>query len=196
MFFQVLKLTSVLFFVSSFAMAEDHGGGSGEGHGAPAAAAETKEIKSTEESFAVVQARVAALEAKVRSGEAELQKLIQEKQNTKDAEKTNEIIKQMITLHKELENNLREYDQQRALLKYRYPEKGQMEKREYERIELKSIEDMETQMSLSNSVKRTLRKVRMQYGGAHKNAETEKETKKKEESKPAPSIVDPVILKK
>ncbi len=92
--------------------------------------------------------------------------MILEKQNTKDPEKTNEIIKQMITLHKELEHNLREYDQQGALLKYRYPEKGQTEKREYERIELKSIEEMESQMSLSSSVKRTLRKVRMQYGNA------------------------------
>ncbi|WP_374077019.1 hypothetical protein [Bdellovibrio bacteriovorus] len=193
MFSLVPKILLSFLTVSSLAMAEEHGA-------APAATEPAKEIKTTEESFAVVQARVQGLEAKVRAGETEIQKLILEKQHTKDPEKVNEIIKQMITLHKELAGTLREYDQQRALLKYRYPEKGQVEKREYERIELKSIEDMETQMSLSSSVKRTLKKVRSQYGDGNKNADSEDgahdAVKKKQAQEPAPSLVDPVILKK
>lgn len=123
---------------------------------------------ANEESYAVVQARVQGLEAKVRASEAEIQKLIHEKQKTKDPEKVSEIIRTMLTLHKELSNQVREYDQQRNLLKYRYPEKGLTDVREYERIEVKSLEDLESQVSLSASVHRTLEKVRMQYKGDQK----------------------------
>ncbi|MFV8256709.1 hypothetical protein ACNQKP_02820 [Bdellovibrio bacteriovorus] len=174
---------------------EEHGGGHGEKKEAA-----PKEVKSREESYGVVQARVAALEAKIKAGETEIQKLILEKQHTKDPAKVNEILGHMMTLHKDMEKNLKDYDRERTLLKYRYPEKGLADKREYERIDLKSIEEMENQMSLGSSVKRTLKKVRSQY-------ETPEDVKKVEASeaadghkKPAPqapaSLTDPVILKK
>lgn len=118
---------------------------------------------AAEDTYAVVQARVQGLEAKVRASEAEIQKLILEKRNTKDPDKVSEIIRTMLTLHKELGVQIKEYDQQRNLLKYRYPEKGLTDVREYERIDVKSLEDLETQVSLSASVHRTLDKVRMQY---------------------------------
>lgn len=171
-----------------------HGGGEGEGGEAKA---EKKEIKSAEDSFTVVQSRVQALEAKVHSGQEEIQKLITEKHHTKDPEKVNEIIRQMMTIHKELSKNLLEYDQQRSLLKYRYPEKSVSEKREYERIELKSIEDMESQMSLGSSVSRTLKKVRMQYGTAEPESKKIESSSKAGPAKPSqPGLTDPVILKK
>ncbi len=196
MFSLVPKIVLISLTALSFAYAEE--GGHGEGHGsAPAAAEGAKETKSAEDSYAVVQARVQGLEAKVRSGEAEIQKLITEKQNTTDPQRVNEIIRQMMTLHKDLANTLKEYDQQRALLKYRYPEKGQMEKREYERIELKSLEDMETQMSLSNSVKKTLKKVRLQYGdNSQGKSSGASHPEKEQKAPPQPGLTDAVILKK
>lgn len=171
-----------------------------EGGGEAAAQEGAKEVKSREDSFAVVQARVAALEAKVRSGEAEIQKLILEKQTSKDPARVSEIISSMVALHKDMEKNLKEYDQQRTLLKYRYPEKGAAAKREYERIDIKSIEEMENQMSLGSSVKRTLKKVRSQYSSAqereqHKAVESHEEAGKAAPT-PTPGLVDPVILKK
>lgn len=173
-----------------------------EGGEAAKAPEQKKEVKSSEETFAVVQARVQGLEAKIRSAEGEIEKLIVEKQHTKDTQKVNEIIRQMITIHRELEHHLKEYDQQRALLKYRYPEKGQAEMREYERIELKSIEEMEGQMSLTSSVKRTLKKVRSQYetpgtedGKAPHGDEAAAKRNKKDPSSPS-SLTEPVILKK
>lgn len=149
-------------------------------------------MASGEESFAVVQARVQGLEAKIRSAETEIQKLIQEKQASKNPERTSEIIREMLTVHKELEKNLKEYDQQRSLLKYRYPEKSATTLREYERIDLHSIEDMEKQMSLGASVNRTLKKVRSQYG----TPEPAPQPSVKPGKVPAPGLVDPVILKK
>lgn len=196
MFSLVLKIISILLLVSANAWAS---GGGEHGGGHEAATPATKEIKSAEESYNVVFARVQGLEAKVHSNQQEIEKLILEKQHTKDQVKVNEIIKQMLNLHKELGKNIKEYDQQRALLKYRYPEKGQTEKREYERIELKSIEDMESQMSISSTLKRTLKKVRSQYESPEEQ-KTANEGKTSKESFQAPaeksSLTEPVILKK
>lgn len=203
MFLQALKVVCVsLVFTSVSAFAsggEGHGGGA-EGGGHEGAAPAPKEIKSDEESYNVVFARVQGLEAKVQSGKAEIEKLILEKQHTTDQTKVNEIIKTMLTLHKDLAKNLKEYDQQRALLKYRYPEKGQTTKREYERIELKSIEDMESQMSLGATIKRTMKKVRSQYNDPQEQQEAAaKEEKAHAEKNPSggnPGLTDAVILKK
>ena len=169
---------------------------------AAAPAKEEKKIpvmRSSEETYAVVAARVAGLEAKVKGGEAEIQRLVGEKQKAKTPEQVQEIIGLMLTQHKDLEKNLKEYDQQRALLKYRYPEKGQQDVREYERIDLKSIEQIEHQMSLGTSVQKTLNKVRMQYeppeeiskNKASSNVEAQKKSTPQE-----PGLIDPVILKK
>lgn len=194
---RALKILGILLMVMTFSFARAN-------EAAPAGEAgkeEKKDIKSAEDSFSVVQARVQTLEAKVHSGQEELEKLIEEKQHTTDPKQVGEIVKQMLGLHKELRKNVKEYDQQRALLKYRYPEKGLTEKREYERIDVKSIEDMETQMSLSTSVKKTLKKVRSQYETlGETKARLEKASERspdKKSSKPTePSLVEPVILKK
>ncbi len=158
---------------------------------------------ASEETYAVVQARVQGLEAKVRASEAEIQKLILEKQKTKDPEKVSEIIRTMLTLHKELGTQVKEYDQQRNLLKYRYPEKGLTDVREYERIEVKSLEDFESQVSLSASVHRTMDKVRMQYRGDQKRTiSSEGESRpahlmaQPAKSKGKSSFMEPIILQK
>ncbi|MNJ93421.1 hypothetical protein D3C87_111010 [compost metagenome] len=154
-----------------------------------------KEEKKDE--WTAVQTRVSALEVKIKSSQEEIQKLIEEKAKTKDPQKSNEIIQQMLSLHKEMTANVKEYDQQRSLLKYRYPEKDFKGDRQYERIELKSLEDMESQLSLSSSVKKTLKKVRTQYDGPEdKKIREEKKEAAKEKPASSPSLIDPVILKK
>ncbi|WP_413559488.1 hypothetical protein [Bdellovibrio sp. HCB209] len=208
MFSLVLKSLIAIITVTSIAVAAfaNEGGGHGGGEEKKAEgegkSEEKVEVKSAEESYDKVAAKVAALEAKVHSGQEEIEKLIVEKAHTKDPTKLNEIVKQMLTLHKELQKNVQEYDQVRGLMKYRYPEKGLTTKREYERIEVKSLDDMESQMSLSSSVKRTMKKVRAQYDTpeqfkARKEAEIaghgeESSSKKKK----GPELTEPVILKK
>ncbi len=198
MFYQVLKSTMILLMTATLAQANEGGGHGGGGEGGEAKPAEKKEIKSAEDSYTVVAARVQALEAKVHSGQEEIEKLIVEKQHASNPQQVNEIIRQMMTLHKELEKNTKEYDQQRSLLKYRYPEKSAAEKREYERIEVKSIEDMESQMSIGSSVNRTLKKVRMQYGTPENEtaAKADAHGSKTPAKKSQPGLMDPVILKK
>jgi hypothetical protein len=200
MFSQALKFSLILLTASSLAFANEGGGhGGSEAKEGEGKAEEKKEVKTAEESYAAVAAKVQGLEAKVQSAEEELKKLIEEKQHTKDPAKLNEIVKQMLTLHKQLKENAKEYDQQRALLRYRYPEKGLTEKREYERVEVKSLEEMESQMSLSSSVKKTMKKVRTQYQTPEEvKAHDDKEAKKKANSAQPkkPDLTEPVIMKK
>ncbi len=170
--------------------AGEHGGG-GEGEGG----ASKKEEKPE---WVTIQARVATLETKIRSAEEEIKKLVAEKAHNKDPKRTQEIINQMKTLHNEMKTNAVEYEQQRAVLKYRFPEKDLKGARVYERIEVKSIEDMEGQLSLGSSVKKTLKKVRVQYDAPEQRAKKEqtdihREQQKKENPN---SLTEPVILKK
>lgn len=170
--------------------AGEHGGG-GEGEGGSAKKEEKPE-------WVAVQARVATLETKIRSAEEEIKKLVAEKAHNKDPKRTQEIITQMKTLHNEMKTNAVEYEQQRAVLKYRFPEKDLKGARVYERIEVKSIEDMEGQLSLGSSVKKTLKKVRVQYDAPEQRVEKEaKDVQRVEEQQnKSNSLTEPVILKK
>lgn len=193
MFSLVLKNLLGFLMIPSFALASEGG------EAAPPA--QKQEIKSSEESYLVVQARVQTLESKIRSAEEEIQKLIVEKQHTKDSKRVNEIIKQMIAVHQDMTNKAKEYEQQRALLKYRYPEKNLADKRVYERIEVKTIEDMESRATLSRSLKSTLKKVRSQYGisetrSADKMGAGDGSAKKQKTNVHGPDLIEPVIIKK
>ncbi|AHI04702.1 hypothetical protein BDW_00960 [Bdellovibrio bacteriovorus W] len=151
-----------------------------------------------EDTYAVVQARVQGLEAKVRSTEAEIQKLIQDKHSSKNAEHTNDVIRNMMSLHKQLDGQIKEYEQQRNLLRYRYPEKNKADVRQYERIELRSLEEMESRMTLGSAVDKTLKTVRKQYPAADKDSKESLIEKKvpAKESQKGQELMEPVILKK
>jgi len=200
----IKSFMATLILISSLAFAEEHGGGGGEkaggeekkeGGGEEAA---PKERRTSEASYAEVQAKVSGLEAKVRSGEEEIAKLIAEKQHTSNPQRLGQIVSEMVKLHKEMQTNAREYEQQRSLLKYRYPEKGiGGEKREYERLEVKTLDEMEDSLSLSSSVNKTLKKVRTQYVKPDMPIKSEKKSSKKSKEKTEePSLTAPVILKK
>lgn len=189
--------------ISAPAFASEHGGGGeekkeGEHGGGGGEKAAPKERRTSEATYAEVQAKVSGLEAKIRSAEDEIAKLIAEKQHTTNKERTSQIVTEMVKLHREMQTNVREYDQQRSLLKYRYPEKGVGgEAREYERIEVKSLDEMEDSLSLSSSVNKTLKKVRTQYEKPDAPVKSEKKSSKKSQEKTEePALTAPVILKK
>lgn len=180
--------------------------GGGEGEGAPKEAAKKDE-------YAEYQGRVAALEAKIAASEDIIKRLLADKQSTKNQEQVSEIVKSLVAEHKTLQKNIEDYDQARSYLRYRFPEKGLKETRVYERIELKSLEEMESQLSLDARVKKTLVKVRKQYPGSetkkpvaspeedvaqtesheHGTIPVKKSGRKKQEG---PGLADPVILTK
>lgn len=158
------------------------------------AKAEAKSEKKDE--AAEVQAKVSALQAKIKASEDTIDKLIEEKQKTTDQNQISEIIKNMVNEHKTMEKNVEEYEKARSYLQYRFPEKGLKEDRVYERIEVKSLEEMENEKTLDSQVKRTMNKVRKQYASPDQKPAREKSKTSKKSKKEGPGISDPVILSK
>ncbi|HEY8270386.1 MAG TPA: hypothetical protein VIG33_05815 [Pseudobdellovibrionaceae bacterium] len=142
-----------------------------------------------------LQAHVQALRAKVKSKEETINKLIKEKNHTKDAEKVKEIIAEMVVEHKEMSKMVEEYEQSRSLLRYRYPEKGYAGTRSYERMEVKPLDQMENLSSIEAKLKRNLKTIHAQFGEPTevKSSKKKKAQKKEEE---APSLTEPIFLQK
>lgn len=133
---------------------------------APAKEGEKKEEAKTEkkeDGWQEVSARVQALKAKVETHEKNIQALVQEKATSHSEARLSEIVKQLVLEHKSYMEASKEYDRERAFLMYRFPEKGVKGDRKYERLEVKSLEEMESQMSLEGRVRGVLTKVRKQY---------------------------------
>lgn len=210
MYSRVCKYLLVIFLSAHVAAASEKSAeaAGGEEHGEAKSAAEKNEggsankEKSKYEAYSAVLLRVNTLFAKVRAGEEEIKRLIIEKQETKDPKRVTEIVQQMIKVHKELEENAKEYTQQKALLNYSYPEKGMHEKRKYERVEVRSIEEMEGQFNLTTGIKRTMDKARIQYESPEARSQKNKSKgessviKNETQDTIAPSLLEPVIIKK
>ena len=168
-------------------------------HGEKAEGGEAKaEAKSEgKDEYAETQNKVSTFQAKIKSSEEIIEKIIEEKQHTKEAARIAEIIKNLVTEHKSMEKSIEEYEKARSYLQYRFPEKGLKGKRQYERFELKSLEDMEHEMTMEARLKKTLYKVRKQYGSpepAAKELKPSKSSQKKNNDNP--ELSSPVILTK
>jgi hypothetical protein len=151
-----------------------------------------------------LQSRLLMLKARVQAKKNEVNALIKEKEEVRDDQKAVEVVNQLKRQHKELRAVSQEYEEVRAQLNYRFPEKGLTEARKYERIEIKSIDDMEKELSLESKVKNTLVLVRKQYPG---NAPSQAREIASEPPAPAPEnkkhadpsrvlITEPQILNK
>lgn len=161
-------------------------------------------VKTAQQEWLEIQAKVQVLKAKIRSKDESVKKLIKEKMETKDPKKSHELVQLLQVEYKDLQSAIQDYDQQRSLLQYRYPEKGRFETKQYERIEIKELEDMEKELSLEGQINRAARKVRTQYK-AHtppvepKGSSTTLPAKKDptvKEEKQGPDITEPVIITK
>lgn len=167
-----------------------------EGAKAEGAEAEVSEAQKKQMSEAMeLQTKVQALQAKIKSKEESINKLIQEKNHTKDAARVKEIISEMVSEHKDLSKMIVEYEQNRSLLRYRYPEKGYSGGRAYERMEVKPLDQMENQMSVEAKLKRNLKTVRSQYGEPAETKAKKKKSGQKKEAE-APSLTEPIVLQK
>lgn len=110
-----------------------------------------------------IQGRLQTLKAKIQAKEKVVTDLIAAKAKEKDPQKSREIVKSLTTEHRDLQTSVEEYEQQRNLLKYRFPEKGMRDDRSYRRLEARSIEEMETQVGLDGALLKTVNRIREQY---------------------------------
>lgn len=113
-----------------------------------------------------IQQRVQVSKAKVGAKEKVVQDLILAKQKEKDPQKSIEIVKSLKTEYRDLQLAVQEYEKDRNLLKYRFPEKGLKDARKYQRIEVKPLEEMENQLSMAGRIRGTMGRMKRQYGPA------------------------------
>ncbi|MBK9323031.1 MAG: hypothetical protein IPM97_08860 [Bdellovibrionaceae bacterium] len=144
---------------------------------------------------AELQTHVQALQAKVKTKEENIKRLVEEKSRSTDAAKIKEIIQEMVKEHREMGKMIEEYEQNRSLLRYRYPEKGYKGVRTYERMEVKPLEQMESQISLEAKLKRNMKTLQSQFG-----SNTDKNVKKKKnpetQGHSAPGLTEPIVIQK
>ena len=170
-----------------------------EGEGAKEGAKEggkVEEKKATPE-WVELQSRLSVLKAKVSGKEKEVSELLAAKQAEKDPAKSVQIFNDLKRSHSEMTKAAEEYEQVRNVLRYRYPEKGMKDDRSYERVEVKSLEDLEKQAGLEGNLKRTIVQVRRQYADPTKKpsveAASELKPKKKDQGH---SVTAPAVISK
>lgn len=161
-------ITASIVCVSSIAFANEGGGehGAAPAAGAPAAAVpyeDKKQAERTKEWMEVVSS-LSGLKTKIRSKEDTIKEIIHHKHQAKNKAHAESLVSELIREHKELTKMQEEYNESAQLLKYRYPDVGITEKRKYEKIEIKSLNDYEESQTVEGQIKRTVSKVKTYYG--------------------------------
>lgn len=109
-----------------------------------------------------IQSRLQVLKAKLGAKEKTVRELIAAKHKSPDRESFEHLKKE----HAELKQLAEEYERQRNVLRYRYPEKGLKDDRKYQRMEVKSLSDMEDQVGMQAVLQKVQNKVLRQYGSS------------------------------
>lgn len=153
------------------------------------AAAGAKETGGDLPEWVYIENKISTLDSQVKSKKASIEKLVEEKNNLKSTDpKVKEIIKQIVSIHKEVSKDIEEYEKQKALLRYRYPEKGAAAKRKYQQIELKSVDEIEQDQTVDGRLSKAVKKMRQQYGN-DESVEEQKKKIKKEKISEAESVI-------
>tara|TARA_B110001454_G_scaffold16145_2_gene14616 strand:+ start:30453 stop:31043 length:591 start_codon:yes stop_codon:yes gene_type:complete len=193
-----LSSVVVLCFCLVAAVADANEGG-GEHSGAPAATAEKipfeeKQQQERTKEWMEVVTSLSALKTKIKSKEETIKEIIHHKNSAKNKAEAEALVGELLREHKELTKLLEDYNQSAQLLRYRYPDVGITEKRKYEKIEIKSIDDYEDAQTIEGQVKKTVAKVKTHYG-----VKEEKKPVADVEKKPSidnNNLAQPKILKK
>lgn len=168
---------------------------------APAASAE--EGKGLPE-WVDLQQKLLVLKSKISASEKTVKDLIAAKSKEKDPQKSRELVGSLQLEYQTLRNQIEEYEKVRGLLKYRFPEKGMKDSRKYERIETRSLEQMEIEVGLQGKIRSAVGRVRQQYGAAaSKPADQDQSNETKPSANQAPQqdkgasrVLEPANLSK
>ncbi len=183
-----MKIKSLLFsviFMLSPSLQANSGGGEEKKEAAPAA---------TVPAWIPLEAKITELSARVKSKEESLAKMLEEKNHLPaNSPHVKPLLKQILKEHQELQKLAEDHKKNVNQLNYRFPERNAKANRTYDRIEVKSLEQMEQSLGLDGKLDRNMNKMRTQYGTGQAEAHTSHEKKtgaipKKE--KKAPSIED------
>lgn len=125
---------------------------------------EKKESAEDNMPWLAIEAKIQELAAKIESKKESIDKLIEEKEKLKDGSaELKEKIQELISEHKALEKMADDYSSQINLLKYRYPERHAKRDRKYDRVEVKSIDEMEQALGVDGKLNRNMARMRNTY---------------------------------
>lgn len=127
---------------------EEGGGGEHGGGGAEATSKEAKE-------FAEKSARLATLATKIEEAEKRFRELVHEKNETGSIEHKQAAIKEMVTLTKERNANVQEFNKLKTEVTYRYPYQGEKLNRRYDTQSERTVEELEHSGGLDEQLTRT-----------------------------------------
>lgn len=156
-------------------------------HGEPEKKAEETAVKPSLQPWIPIEAKIQELSAKIRSKQESIDKLIEEKNHlSAQSPHLKETIKNIIKEHDELKKLAEDYQKNINQLNYRFPERNAKSQRAYDRIEVKSIDEMEQALGVDGKLNRNVKKMRSQYGGAKSKTSSEHE---QDDKKAKPQII-------
>lgn len=113
-----------------------------------------------------VQNRLQALKARLATKETQVKGLIRDSQTSRDKQ----VFEDLKQAHAELRQMGEEYEKLRHQLRYRFPERGMSVERRYQRIEVKSLSEMETQVGMESQLQGNLERIRRQFQSESSNS--------------------------
>ncbi len=147
--------------------------------------------------WVMIEAQIATLESKIGAKEESIKKIIEEKKKiSDDSPKAKEMVDLLVSEHNEMKKYVSDYEKQRTLLKFRFPERGIKADRKYQRKEMKSLEAMEDEFSLEGKLNKNIRKMRKQFPKANQVAQPEGEEDVRKPSSESIDEAKSIILQK
>lgn len=140
--------------------------------------------------------QISALKTKIKAKEDNIKEIIKHKHHAATKAEAEHAVNNLLKEHSELKKMEEEYNEKTQLLKYRYPDVGITEKRKYERIKIKSIEDYEQIMTLESQVKKSVIKVKEHYGIKDMEEDGIEKSKENEVPDEPNNLAQPKILRK
>ena len=203
---QFLKALSVISLFSIFVLQTSFANESAPAKEAPKVAADheakkedvkedaAKEPAKQSPEWLKMQNDLNSLQAKVKAKQESIRGLVNEKNRVQDPKQVKQILDTMAAEYKEMRKLTEEYEKQRTILLFRYPDKGKVGSRSYEKIQLKSLEDMDTEFGVEGRLNKGLKKMRQQYGNQDMSDIEKKKRQKEIENSQGTTIQDETII--
>ncbi len=125
---------------------------------------EDKQQQDRTKEWMDVVSSLSSQKAKIKSKEDTIKEIIQHKHHAKNKAQAEGLVSELLKEHKELTKLMEEYNTNAQLLKYRYPDVGITEKRKYEKLEVKSLDEFEQGQTIEGQLKKTVTKLKTHYG--------------------------------
>ena len=107
--------------------------------------------------------KLLVLNTKIAALENELHEMIERKDSVDDPAGLKELLQDMVKKHKELQETARDREAELVHMRFQHPEKGDLNKREYSRYQVKSLEQMEEDQDLDGKLTRIKSMVELKY---------------------------------